>query len=145
MNWGKAIILVFILFAGFIGTLVFKMMQEHIDLVRPDYYQDELAYQDDLDRATRTAALAKPAKIAFSAAEEALRIQLPFLADSSILLLYHPADGRADRKIALGAGQSYYVPANKLRPGLWRAKLRWYKNGLQYYHQIDFTSSSTKP
>ena len=50
MNWGKAIVLTFVLFAGFIGFMVFWMHRERVDLVRDDYCQTEVVYQKQIDR-----------------------------------------------------------------------------------------------
>ena len=50
MNWGKSIILAFVLFAGFIATLVVVCVREDISLVSKDYYKEELLYQDQIQR-----------------------------------------------------------------------------------------------
>jgi hypothetical protein len=40
MNWGKWIIVSFVLFAGFIGTLVTVCVRQDISLVSKDYYKE---------------------------------------------------------------------------------------------------------
>lgn len=49
MNWGRSLILVFVLFAAFMGYLVYRASGTHFDLVSKDYYKDELRYQDKID------------------------------------------------------------------------------------------------
>lgn len=49
MNWGNRMLLVFALFAFFIGFLVYKCINTKFDLVSKDYYKDELRYQDKID------------------------------------------------------------------------------------------------
>jgi hypothetical protein len=49
MNWGRSLILVFVLFAAFMGYLVYRASGTHFDLVSKDYYRDELRYQDKID------------------------------------------------------------------------------------------------
>ncbi|HIP35233.1 MAG TPA: hypothetical protein EYG85_00085 [Crocinitomix sp.] len=44
LNWGQSITLVIILFMGFILTLVYKMHYRDADLVRDDYYEQEVLY-----------------------------------------------------------------------------------------------------
>ena len=50
MNWGKWIIVSFVLFAAFIGILVVICVRQDISLVSKNYYQEELAYQQQIDR-----------------------------------------------------------------------------------------------
>ena len=45
MNWGKSIVLAFVLFAVFIGVLVAVCVREDISLVSRNYYNEELDYQ----------------------------------------------------------------------------------------------------
>ena len=49
MNWGYKLMFVFIVFAGLMGTLVYKSMNTKYELVTKDYYKDELKYQDRID------------------------------------------------------------------------------------------------
>ena len=45
MNFGKWIVVAFVLFTVFIATLVTVCVRQDISLVRPDYYQEELVHQ----------------------------------------------------------------------------------------------------
>ena len=49
MNWGKSIVLSFILFAAFIGTLVTVCIRQDISLVSKDYYEEELQYDKSVN------------------------------------------------------------------------------------------------
>ena len=57
MNWGRSLILVFIVFAAFMGYLVYRASGTHFDLVSKDYYKDELRYQDKIDGFRNAAAM----------------------------------------------------------------------------------------
>lgn len=59
MNWGRALLLVFVVFAGFMGYLVYRASGTHFDLVSKEYYRDELNYQDKIDGMRRAAAISK--------------------------------------------------------------------------------------
>ena len=50
MNWGTKITLSFIAFVGIIITMVVISMRQDISLVAKDYYVQEIAYQDQIDR-----------------------------------------------------------------------------------------------
>jgi len=55
MNWGYGLIAVFVCFAILIGMLVYKASNVKYDLVTPEYYKDELRYQDRIDAQTNSA------------------------------------------------------------------------------------------
>ena len=48
MNWGKSIAVVLVLFIGFIMTLVVIMISKDVDLVDEEYYQRDLAYNEEM-------------------------------------------------------------------------------------------------
>ncbi len=56
-NWGHAIVLVLTLFGVLIGTMVYKSMQQNIDLVTEDYYNTEVSYQETQLRKEKAAVL----------------------------------------------------------------------------------------
>ena len=60
MNWGRSLILVFIVFAAFMGYLVYRASGTHFDLVSKEYYKDELRYQDKIDGFRNAAAMIQP-------------------------------------------------------------------------------------
>jgi hypothetical protein len=39
------------------GTMIYQMCRQRIDLVRDDYYQTEIAYQQQIDRIVHTSQL----------------------------------------------------------------------------------------
>ena len=57
MNWGRSLILVFVVFAAFMGYLVYRASGTHFDLVSKEYYKDELRYQDKIDGFRNAAAM----------------------------------------------------------------------------------------
>lgn len=50
INWGGKIIITFILFFIVMGNLVYRSATEDHQLVAPDYYQQEVAFQDVIDQ-----------------------------------------------------------------------------------------------
>ena len=98
MNWGKWIVIVFLMFAVFIGVLVYYCVREDISLVTPEYYREELAFQDQIDRLKNTEALdQKPRLTVVSSGLMISFRQLPFF-DVGEIQLFRPSDKRFDRK-----------------------------------------------
>lgn len=52
-NWGKGIVMVYVLFVAGMLYLVFQSKQQKLDLVVDDYYQQELKFQGQIDAAQR--------------------------------------------------------------------------------------------
>jgi hypothetical protein len=49
MSWGTKITFLYLSFATMIGVMVYKSATQTVDLVAPNYYEQELKYQDKID------------------------------------------------------------------------------------------------
>lgn len=119
-NWGKAIILAFVLFISFIVYIVYGSMTTKVDLVAKDYYSKELKYQDDINKQNNTKGLS----ISFSTANKMFRVQLPkSFKDSKTtgsLVFYRPSDAKLDKSFVVDTMLDYIeVPSSFLIPGKW--------------------------
>ncbi len=135
MNWGQSIILVFILFAGFIGTLVVLMSRERIDLVRADYYQDEIAYQQHIDRVGNTARLNTRPEVTYLRDQQQVVLVLPQSFCRGEVIFYRPADQQQDFKVMIPAQHATHqvITTRTLARGHWRIKLSWSDGKQDYY------------
>ena len=135
MNFGKWIVVSFILFAGFIAGLVIVCIREDISLVSRTYYQEELKYQDQIDRLNNAARLAsKPSirvvsdslKISFS---EFGRVQ------SGEITLFRPSDPKHDRRFTIAQSQDAFrlVSLQGLPGGMYKARMAWVMDGKEYF------------
>ncbi|MFN8333505.1 MAG: FixH family protein [Cyclobacteriaceae bacterium] len=136
MNAGKWIVIVFILFAGFIGTLVTICVREDISLVSKDYYKEELAYQEQIKRMKNTAELTVKPQV--TATQASLRVV--FDASHSVtqgqLNLFCPSDASMDRKFTLNSNKREFSwPLTGIKPGMYRVKLHWSMNSKDYYQE----------
>jgi len=134
MNWGKWIFLSFVLFATFIAVLVVISMRQRVNLVSKEYYQEELAYQDQIDRLKNTEAL--PVKPVIEVSTESVRVTFPSLknVENGVLRLFRPSDDRLDQTIKVQSTDSVF--RQTIRPlvkGLYRAQFTWTMEGKEYY------------
>ena len=53
LNWGHKIIITFVFFFLLMGTLIYKSINTDFQLVAPDYYEQEIAYQQRIDALKR--------------------------------------------------------------------------------------------
>lgn len=136
MNWGNKLILVFIVFAGLMGTLVYKCMNQNFELVSKEYYSDELRYQDKIDGMNNANKLSDVT--IFKGAEQ-VNIQLPKeLAGLTIkgeAWFYCPTNSINDRKILIDVNDEnvFVIDKAKLAKTKYLVKLTW-TVGADKYH-----------
>lgn len=138
MNWGKWIVLSFVLFAGFIGTLVSVCIRQDVNLVSKDYYKEELQYESQLQRIKNVSLL--QSKPAIKVLEKGF-IQISFdrfgEMEKGDLKLFRPSDPANDKKFNLTntTNLTQEFPTDGLNPGMYRAKMQWTMNGKEFYFE----------
>jgi hypothetical protein len=136
MNWGRALILVFLLFVGFMAYLVYKASGTHFDLVSKEYYRDELTYQDKIDGMQRAAAMGRPVFI--MEGDKQLSVQLPAEMRgkkiSGELWLYCETNAALDLKLPLAEDTALFrrYDLSSHAAGKYLVKLHWQADGLKY-------------
>jgi hypothetical protein len=137
--WPIAIIVWLALFLVFTAGLVTYISRQKVDLVRGDYYDQEIRYQEQLDRMNRTQPITNQVAIIYDAARGAISIKLPPAQSQhpteGRIRLYRPSDENLDQdvKLSLTSAGSQDVDATKLRAGLWKVRVYWTVDGQDYY------------
>ena len=128
--WPYAIILTFILFiSGTIGLVVMASSQR-VDLVSNNYYEQELKYQGQINRAAHAQALSAPVHISYDRSSHQIAIVLPPEHANHAVIgriqLYRPSEASLDREFKLQVDHgSQTLDGSTLRPGLWKVHLSW--------------------
>jgi hypothetical protein len=137
--WPIAIISAFILFiCGTIGLVILACTQRS-DLVSADYYEQELKYQAQMDRLSRTGQLATRAAVAYHPAQRRIMISLPpeqvRREVTGRIHLYRPSAAGLDRQLELRPDDRgvQSVDAADLLPGLWKVRVSWTVDRQEYY------------
>lgn len=138
IGWGTKIALMYIGFVGLIITLITMSMRQDFQLVAPDYYQQELKYQEVIDASRNQAALSAPAKIV--AGEETITVSFPSEFKDEILKgtvsFYAPANAEWDQEFKLETTDNRMVISRKnLRDTRYKIKLSWQAGGKDYYQE----------
>lgn len=136
MNWGKGIVITFIAFIAIMVTMVvISVRMEGIELVTENYYEEEIKYQEQIDKESSTLALDREA-LKFDGSAKALILDLPIGAKGT-LNLFRPSDIKLDQELPveiLEAGEkSVYI--GDLKAGYWKVQLSWEENGESYYQE----------
>lgn len=136
MNWGKWIIVSFVLFALFISTLVTVCIRQDVSLVATDYYRDELAYQSQIERMNNAGKLLHKPVISI-VQEKFIMIQFEQFdrVTKGELTFFCPSNSQLDRKFAINSTKEKFqlLPLDQAPKGLYRAKLRWEMEGKEFY------------
>ena len=138
MNWGSKIVLTFIVFIAIMATMVIISMRQNVNLVADDYYAQEIAYEDQINRIKNTKALESAPVILFE--KEKTLVKLDFQKSSKPfkkgeLLLFRPSDRYQDvkAKIKLDENGQFRMSVNGHAPGLWIVKINWSDGEKEYY------------
>jgi nitrogen fixation protein FixH len=140
MNWGSKIaIFMSIYMTGIIAVVWFAMTLD-VNLVAENYYQQELAYEEQITRLKNTAALAEKPTFTFSPEKNVVVLSFPtgLSPEKGHLTLYRPSDFTQDRqfKLELDNRNQQGFRTSSLKPGLWKAKLLWETEGNSYFQEF---------
>ena len=135
MNWGKWIVLSFILFALFIGVLVAICVRQDVSLVADDYYKQELDYQRQIDRSVNTEQLEIKPEI--SIVNNSLQVYFLNFDDvqAGELILFRPSNPASDMVFELKTTSDtlQVFDLSAQQKGMYKARLKWSMNDKEYY------------
>jgi nitrogen fixation protein FixH len=118
------------------GYVVFAFHQRQ-DLVASNYYDNEIRYQQQLDRLNHTQPLGDTAKVDYDAAQNSIVITLPPAppAAQGQVTLYRPDDARLDCRLplAVNAAGVQRLDAKGLRAGQWKVRVTWSAGGQEFF------------
>lgn len=138
--WPYGITAFLVLFLGCVVSFGIFAVRQRVDLVRADYYEEELRYGKHYERLSRTKALEHPLSVAHLPQAHQIAVQLPPEHVSNgakgTIQLYRPSDARLDREIPLTTTASgmQLLDASTLQTGLWRIRVTWQSGGSEYFH-----------
>ena len=135
MNWGKWIVVSFILFAMFIGTLVFVCVREDISLVANDYYKQELDFQKQIDRDKNTLALAVKPDISVVNTSVLIAYKELNNLQQGELKLFKPSNAASDLVFNIKTTSDTVLIFNlhDRERGMYKAQFKWSMNNQEYY------------
>ena len=117
-------------------SLVYISMQQDLNLVRADYYNEELAYQDQIDRINNYKNLLNKPEI--KRYGDVLSINFPqenIKMEKGQVWLYRPSVSEMDRKfeMKLDDKNQSTIPLHGLKVGLWKIKLSWSDGSKEFF------------
>lgn len=138
--WPYAITGWMLLFGTGMAAWVVVAVRNDPELVRPDYYEQEIAYQQQIDRLNRTTAVRSEVSVAYESAQQQVALRLPaaHLAEklTGTIHFYRPSNAKLDfhLPLAVDASGGQRIAAAKLQGGLWKVRVSWTSGGQEYFH-----------
>jgi nitrogen fixation protein FixH len=139
MNWGKSIVICFVLFATFVGTMAYKMATAKVDLVRKDYYQKEIDYQKQINRLRNSSDFKHKKTMTYLPENHLLRIGFPTPVNKGEVLFFRPSDKGLDFTVPINKISLFNYSTEKLQKGRWKVQVTWTDGALEYYLEDEFT------
>lgn len=140
-RWGVGIFVFYGLFVVAVVAMVLFVSLQEIQLVEEDYYQQELVFQEQIDRIKRTLELPSAVSFAYNRVTGLITIAYPPEVDQSRLdgriSLMRPSNADLDRTFPVlpdSTGRQE-IDASAMAKGLWRVKALWKIDSAEYYNE----------
>jgi nitrogen fixation protein FixH len=136
-NWGTGIAAFYILFMVTLLFFVFKSGTYDHSLVMPNYYEEDLKYQEQYTKLANTMAMSTPVKISQEVGKISIRFPEGMEQIEGEVWLFRPSDAKQDLRIPirLNTEEVMEIPTEKLRTGRWKMKIDWRSGERQYYKE----------
>ena len=138
INWGVGITVLYTGFVAMILVLVSMSIGQKIDLVTEHYYEEELVFQDKIDKKQRATALSEPVK--WEVGEAGITVFYPKTTSknevSGQIRLYCPSNDKNDRNFTVSAPNNVqFIPTAKIPEGTYHLQIDWKSNDKTYWNE----------
>ncbi len=138
--WPYGLVAFFVVFISYIVGFIIFASRQQMDLVREDYYDQEIRFQQQIDRMKRTEPALASASVDYDRAGGLLKIRVPSAAASGVsgeVSFYRPSDATLDNAMPLGldAVGRQNIDVRALAGGLWKVRVQWKTAGQDYYFE----------
>lgn len=144
MNWGNKIVLAFVGFVALIFVLVYVSVNTEFNLVEENYYEQELAYESQIQRIKNHNALVDKPVFKINRKSFEATISFPVTLVESIregrLNFYRSNTARLDKEFTIKFNDNgeFIVDISQFPVGAWKVKIQWNDGEKEYYKEIDF-------
>ncbi len=138
INWGVGIAIFYVSFMVIMISMVIFSSKQNNDLVRDDYYAEDLAYESIRQKKENQSVLSESVKV-HSNDQAQLTIEFPTSQTnvSGQIHLFRPSDQDMDQvyTIELTSERQMHISTKDLPAGLWRVKIDWTDTQQDFYQE----------
>lgn len=141
INWGVGIATSIVLFMAISIGFIYYAFHQDVNLVRDDYYEAEVQYNDTMDKIKRTSQLKDNLEISLTT--ENITLHFPLIYEknriSGNIYMYRPSNNTKDFNLPIQLDSLNFqnINTNNLLSGLWKIKVDW------NYDSISFQNDKT--
>lgn len=140
LNWGLGIALFYSTFALAMIGMAIKSTQYDHSLVREDYYQADLAYQQQYDKMVNEQT--RLLDLQHRAGEAGITLQASPEARTAVqgdILFFRPNDKRLDFSVPIQLDENgqQLIPTETIVPGRWKLKMDYQVGEKAYYSETE--------
>lgn len=141
ISWGLKIAILYSVFAVGIITMVIISMNNNTDLVSENYYEQEIKYQDQIDKLENSVELDR--KITVDQEKDFIIVKIsefsPENIYSGVINFYRSSDAKKDFKIPFSPDNNgiQKIESAFLEKGQWKLNLNLKNNGKDYFVSKD--------
>ena len=139
LSLGKRVAILYLGFVTLMVILVVGSMRQSFELVAPDYYAQEIAYQQTIDAANNGSTLSAPVKIEVDQANLLIVLPDEFRGrfSEADIHFYSPVSSKLDKKMKLTTREAVVVvPRKDLAKANYSIKISWTCDDKRYYQEI---------
>lgn len=131
MNWGHGITIALVSFISYIVYMGVVLMSKDTDLVTPDYYKDEVQFEQEIN--AQQNAFDNKSKLDLDLSKDGLFIKLDTPDDVELLAvtLYRPNTKNGDIN-EKSEGKSMFIENTKLKTGKYYVTAEWEAKNQSY-------------
>jgi hypothetical protein len=139
MNWGKKIALLYLSFVALIVAMVTMAMNQKVDLVASDYYEQEIKYQDKINKIERTKMLSS--QLTWKIEKDQITFEFPKDANGKIksgyINFFRPSNAEFDQKTEFKNDtlSNQIINIKKLNKGIYKMQIDWKAEDMEYYNE----------
>jgi hypothetical protein len=133
MNWGKATVLILIVFVLFIGSMSVYMFRSPKDDYDHQYYEDGINFDHDYNREAQV--IKDHAQPAVSFETDSIKFSFPQIVDGKVKLI-RPSSDAVDKTFPL-EGRVVAIPVSQLIRGKWKLVFEWKSNNKAYLYNTE--------
>ncbi len=139
ISWGIGISITIIVFMLVSFWLIYFSFNQEVNLVRDDYYEAEVKFNEKMETIKRTDLLAENLNINLT--ERDIKISFPKIVKlnnvNGTILLYRPSDRNIDIKLPIQVDSSgtQLISTKNMISGMWKVQVEWAVDSTSYYNE----------
>jgi hypothetical protein len=140
-QWPMGIAIIYAIFVLLLVAFAVFSRFQSVDLVTEDYYDQEIQYQQQINRIDLAQSLSQPVNWMYNKQNGSLTVQFPPEIDpikvKGKILFFRPSDAKQDKLVALNLSSdgTQLISTKNLTPGYWKIKIFWQIDKNEYYKE----------